>query len=285
MATGAETEVFTEARCCQDRETRLRKERAVRFWRRFVGAVVVLLSTVGFIGCLAALVGIWMLHRTAYEKVETISSRFDAGLQRVAIANQNVQRALAEARARVDTVRKESADLGSSEKKSRRTTSALRKLVRQQLEPNITDLSVRLSTLSESAIAVSSLLESFQEVPLAQASWIDSDQLKRRADEGRQLSSLLRRLEVVFSDGDSETGRQEVAAATGEVDLFLQKCWATIDAWESNLDETRGDLAQLKAKIFVWLTGAAIVVTVLCSWIGAGQLSLFACALRWCRAR
>jgi hypothetical protein len=257
----------------------------VRSFRRAVGVAVLFLASVGFVGCLAIVVGIWMLQQTVYEKVENIASGLDAGLQRAIVANKNVQRALAQARTRVDMVRKESADSGGSEKKSRRTTSALRNLVRQQLGPSITELGGRLATLSDSAIAVSSLLESFQEVPLARASRIDSDQLQSRADEARKLSSILRRLEAAVGDGETESDRQEVASATGEMDLFLRKCQATGDAWQSDLDSVRDDLAGVKAKILGWLTWAAVGVAVLCSWIGAGQLSLFACALRWCRAR
>ncbi len=256
----------------------------MRLFRRAAGATVLLLATVGFVACLAALAGIWMLHQTVYEKVENVTSRLDAGLQRATLANQNVQRALEQARTHVDMVRKESSDLGGRDQKSRRTTSALRKLVRQQLGPDITDLSARLATLSDSAITVSSLLESFQEVPLAQTSRIDSDQLQRRADEARMLSSILRRLEAAVGDGDAESDRQEVASATGEVELFVRKCQATGHAWQFDVDSTRDDLVRVKAKILGWLTWAAIGMTVLCSWMGAGQLSLFACAMRWCRA-
>lgn len=256
----------------------------MQFCRRFAGVMVLLLSTVGFVGCLAAVAGLWMLHQTVYEKVEHVASRLDAGLQRASVANQNVQSALAQARSRVDMVRKESAPLSGREKKSRRTTVTLRKLVRQQLGPDITDLGVHLTTLSDSAIAVSSLLESFQELPLAQASRIDLEQLQRRADEARRVSSILQRLETAAGEGDTESDGQEVAAATGEVDLFLQKCQATGDAWQSDLDSTRENLARFRTKIRGWLTWAAIGLTLLCSWMGAGQLSLFARALRWCRA-
>jgi hypothetical protein len=126
------------------------------------------------------------------------------------------------------------------------------------------------------------LLESFQAVPLARVSQMDSQQLRGRSDEARRLSSILRRLEVAVGDGGTETSREEVAAATGEVDLFLQKCQATVDAWQSNLEEIRDDLARVKAKILGWLTFAAIAVIALCSWVGAGQVSLLAHALRCC---
>lgn len=253
--------------------------------RRLVGAVFLLLSTVGTVCCVAGIIGIWMLYQGVSERVQRITDRLDAGLQRVSAANQNVQLAVGKARADVANVSKESADLGGSGEKSSRATRMIRTLIRQQAGPNIDELGGRLATLSDSAAAVSSLLESFQEVPLAPASRIDPDQLKRRADEAQRLSSILRRLEVAVGDGNPETGRQKVTAATSEVDLVLQKCRATVDAWQSDLEAARDDLAHVKAKIPVWLTCAAIAVTVLCTWVGAGQISLFTRGLRWCRGR
>jgi hypothetical protein len=217
--------------------------------------------------------------------VQRITDRLDTGLQRASAANQNVQLAVGKARANVANVGEESADLGDAGAKNSRARRTIRALLRQQAGPNIDELGGRLATLSDSAIAVSSMLESFQEVPLARASRIDPDQLKRRADEAQRLSSILRRLEDAVGDGDTETDRQKVAAATSEVDLVLQNCQATVDAWQSDLDTARDDLAHVKAKMPGWLTCAAIAVTVLCSWVGAGQISLFVHALRWCRGR
>jgi hypothetical protein len=253
--------------------------------RRLVGAVVLLLSTVGTVCCVAGVFATWILYPGVSERVQRITDRLDTGLQRVSAANQNVQLAVGKARADVANVSKESADLGGGGAKSRLAARTIRSLIRQQAGPDTDELGGRLATLSDSAVAVSSMLESFQEGPLALAPRIDPDQLKRRADEAQRLSSILRRLEVAVGDGDTETGRQKVAEATSEVDLVLQKCQATVDAWQSGLDAARDDLAHVKAKIPGWLTCAAIAMTVLCSWVGAGQISLFVHALRWCRRR
>jgi hypothetical protein len=253
--------------------------------RRLVGVVVLLLSIVGTVCCVAAIIGIWMFCQGASERVQRIADRLDAGLRRMSTANQNIQLAVGKARADVANVGKESADLGGSGKKSQRTARTIRALIQQQAGPDIDELGGRLATLSDSAIAVSSLLGSFQEVPLGQAPRIDSDQLKRRAEEARQLSSILRRLEVAVGDGDTANSRQEVAAATRKVDLVLQNCEATVDAWQSDLTAAGDDLAHVRAKVLGWLTCAAIAVTVLCLWVGAGQVSLLARALRWCGGR
>jgi hypothetical protein len=67
----------------------------------------------------------------------------------------------------VEEVRKESADLGGGRKKNLRAARTIRALIQQQSGQDRDDLGGRLATFSDSAIAVSSLLESLQEVPLA----------------------------------------------------------------------------------------------------------------------
>jgi hypothetical protein len=107
--------------------------------------------------------------------------------------------------------------------------------------------------------------------------------LKRRTEKAQQLSATLRRLEAAVGEGDKETSHREVASATSQVDLVLQNCQAALDDWQSDLDAAHEDLARVKGQILGWLTYAAVAVTILCLWVGAGQVSLFARALRWCR--
>jgi hypothetical protein len=244
--------------------------------------MVLLLSTVGIICCVAGIIGTWMYYQTVSEKVETISDRVDAGLLRVSAANQNVGRAVEKARADVANVDRESADLDGGGERSRRASRALRTLIQQRAGPNIDELGGRLATLSDAAAAASSLLQSFQELPRGRSHRFEPDQLQRRADEAEQLSATLRRLEAAVGEGDKETSHREVASATSQVDIVLQNCQAELDDWQSDLDAAREELARVKGEILGWLTYAAVAVTILCLWVGAGQVSLFARALRWC---
>jgi hypothetical protein len=243
--------------------------------------MVLLLSAVGIIGCASGIIGVWMLYQSVSDKVQTISARLDVGLQRASTANQNVGRAIERARADVATVSKESADLGGGGEKGRRASRALRTVIQQRAGPNIDDLGGRLATLSDAAVAVSGLLESFQEVPTAPRVRVDPDVLKRRADEAQQLSARLRRLEATLGDEDKGTSRREVAAAASEVDHVLEKCQVAVDGWQSDLDAAREDLARVKAQMVSWLLYVAIAMTVLLVWVAAGQISLFGRALEW----
>jgi hypothetical protein len=259
------------------------EEGAMRFLRRFVGVVALLLSGVGIVGCVAGIVGIWRFYQGASEKVQKVSARLDVGLRRVSDVTQNVRHSVEKARAEVAEFGKESADLGGGEEKSRRASRTLRTLVQQKVGPSMGDLGGRLATLSDAAVAASALIESVGELPPGRMGRLQPDQLERWTDQSRQLSVTLRRLEGAVGDGDKEASGREVAAATSEVDLLLQRCQATVDDWQSDLDAVREELSRVKAEVLGWLWPAAVAVTFLVGWMGVGQVSLFAHALQWCR--
>jgi hypothetical protein len=252
----------------------------MRLMRRFGGALVLLLSAVGILGCAGGIIGIWMLYPGVSERVQTISARLDVGLQRVSAANQNVRRAIERARADVATVSKESADLGGGEK-GRRASRALRTAIQRQAAPNIADLGGRLATLSDAAVAVSSLLESFQELPTGPRVHVEPDLLKLRADEAQQLSARLRKLEAALGDEEKGTSSREAAATTSEVAHVLETCQVAVDSWQSDLDAARADLARIQAQTVSWLLPVAIAMTVLLVWVAAGQISLSGRAVEW----
>jgi hypothetical protein len=204
-------------------------------------------------------------------------------LQRAADATQNVRRAVAKARGDVAQVDKESADLRGGGEKGRRASRNLRALLQQKVGPNLEDLGGRLATLSDAAVAVCSLLGSFEELPPRWASRIKPEQWQRWTDQAQQLSHTLGRLEAAVGDGDRGTSGTNVAEATRSVDEVLEKCQATMDDWQADLDAAREGLAQVQAEVLGWWKPAVIAVTLLCGWMAAGQASLFAHALKWCR--
>jgi hypothetical protein len=252
----------------------------MRLLRRFGGVVVLVLSAVGIIACVSGVIAVWVLYPRVSDKAQTILSRLDVGLERVSAANQNVRRAIDKARADVATVNKESAGLGGGGEGNRRASRTLRAVIRQAA-PNIDDLGGRLATLSDGAVAVSSLLESIQEVPTGPRPRIDPNSLKSRANEAQQLSANLRRLAAALDEGEEGVSSRDLAAKTSEVEQFLEKCEAAVIGWQFDLDAASGDLARVRAQIVSWLTCVAIAMTVLFVWAALGQISLFGRALGW----
>jgi hypothetical protein len=252
--------------------------------RRSGGALVLILSTVGVVCCIGGVIGIWMFFQDTSERVQKVFARLDVGLQRASAAVDNLRRAVGKARTDLAEAGRESVDLGQDGRKGRRVSRSLKTFIQQKVGPDVEDLGGRLASLSDAAVTVSSLLESVQELLPGPAGRLEPGQLEHWGEEARQLSTGLRRLEAVVDEGGKEAGGQQVAAATSEVDLTLQRCQAKVDAWQSDLAGAREEIQHVRAKVRGWVTLAAVALTVLLVWVAAGQVSLFAHALLWLRA-
>jgi hypothetical protein len=251
--------------------------------RRFGAALVLIVSAVGTVCCVGGAVGVWVFYQSASDRAQAIVARLDVALRRASTANQNVRRAVSKARADVAEAGKAAGDLGKGGAKGSR--AALQKLVRKKVGPGIEDLGGRLTTLSDAAVVVSSLLQSLQELPAGRINRISPDQLEQWREQAQQLSTSLGRLKAVVSSDEKGTSGQPVAVTVSQVNQVLQRCQATADAWQSDLDAAREAVREVQPKVGGWLTLAAVAVTILCVWMAAGQISLFAHALRWLRGR
>jgi hypothetical protein len=256
----------------------------MRLLRRPVGVTVLLLSAAGAIGCLAGAAGIWVFRQAASEKVDRASARLDVGLERASVANQNLRRALEKAGADVGRADREPAGPGGGNAKGRRTAGALRRSLRQDVLPGMNDLGGRLATCSDVAVAVSSLLGSFEELTPGPAGRIRPDRLESLAGQASHVSAALQRLQAAVGERDKEATEREVADASSEMAAVLQKCQRAVDGWQSDLDGAREELARVQAQALRWLTLGAVAVSALCAWLGVSQVSLFAHAWGWCRA-
>lgn len=246
----------------------------MRILGRSLGAILLVISAVGMIACAASVIAIWVGRSLVVQRIERIETRLDAAIQRASSATRDVLGALETAREDVNRVGKDSAGLGSEPAKDRRTTGRLRKLIDREVGPNIGELRGRLATASEAAVVTASLLRSFQDLPLGQSSRIDPDKLERTTEQAAQLSAALQKLQAAIGEGDQPANEREVLSSANDIDLVLQRCQATVEDWQSQLEATREALAYFESHVNGWLAVVTIAVTVLCVWMGLGQISL-----------
>jgi hypothetical protein len=255
----------------------------MRFLRRFVAVLVMILSTVVFIACIAGMIGIWIARQKATEKVQDLSARLEVGLRRASAADLEAQRALEKAHDNLVTVNRESANLGGGNEQNRLTTSLIRGVIQGEAGPRINEVYGRLAMFSDTAVVAASLLQSLQESHLVSDRQIDPEKLDQLSGQAAQLSAAFQKLRGVVGEGDTPASERDVVDATREVDQILQKCLAVVTDIRSDLDAAREDLPRIKAEILRWMLLAAIVVTVLCAWVALSQISLFAHGWKWCR--
>jgi hypothetical protein len=253
------------------------------FLRRFVAVLVMILSTVVFIGCIAGMIGVWIARQKASEKVQDLSARLEVGLRRASAADLEAQRALEKASGNLATVNKESAKLSGGDEQNRFTTSLIRGVIQAQAGPRINEVYGRLAMFSDTAVVAASLLQSLQESPLGTDRQIEPEKLDRLSDQASQLAAAFQKLRGVVGEGDTPASEKDVVDATREVDRILQKCLSVVTDIRSDLDTARDDVPRIKAEILGWMQLAAIVVTVVCAWVAVSQVSLFAHGWKWCR--
>ena len=192
-----------------------------------------------------------------------------------------LERVLDKARVDLDRAHTEAANLGTEPEKNRRIANGLRKLIRQQLGPNINDLGGRLATGADAATVVASLLQSLQEIPFAESGRINADKLERAENQASHLAAALQKLQATIGEDDKVAVEPDVISASRDVKLVLQRCQTIVDDWGSDLEVIREELPRLKERILGWMTFAAITTTVLCVWVAISQISLFAHAWKW----
>jgi hypothetical protein len=255
----------------------------MRWLRRLVGAIVLVLSAVGIVACLAAAVGVWWFEREAGQKVETISGRLEAGVGRLSSANQDVRRALEKARADVDQMNKQAAAVRGDREGDRAANRLVRRLIQEQVGSQLNNLDGRLATVADASVAVTSLLRSLQELPAGQSAGIKPEDLESAAQRSTELSAALKTLQDRVAQGEDAAAAREVADAAKEVEAVLERCEATVADWQSHLNAAQEELPRLKARVLRWLLLGSVVVTVLAAWFTLAQGSLFVHAWKWCR--
>jgi hypothetical protein len=246
--------------------------------RRLFGALVLLLATIGIVACVAAIVGIWILRQNVAQKVEIAYGRLDTGLKRLTDANQKVKGALDGARMDLKRYNNEASRFGAD---NPNRNSLRRQLLLQTVGPRIGELGGRLDTVADAAIVVASLLQSLQELPLADGSGINPEDLNRASSQATELSAAILNLQAAVNN-DNPAADREIADATSQIDSMLQQGEATVAGWQTDLNHAQSELASFKARLLAWLLLGAIAVTVVAAWSALGQLSLFAHGWKWC---
>src|SRR5262249_45834599 len=99
------------------------------FLRRLVALLVMLVCLVVFVACIGVSVGSWVVRQRGITKVQDLAGRLKDGLERAAVADQEVQKALEKAQENLEKVSKDSANLRGGGESSRLATFGLRKLV------------------------------------------------------------------------------------------------------------------------------------------------------------
>ena len=249
------------------------------FWKRFVAGLALILGVAGLLLSLAAGVGVWIIKEPVTERMTRVFDRLEAALQVADQSLAQVKKSLAKAAKRLEEVNEEQRNLAQQPKKNSKVGRRLAQKVRQTIAPEIGGAQDKLQTIAESAVVVNSVLEDLGNLPFLSTSGLDVGRLDKIKSLLSDVSPAAWELSRLL--GDPEPDADAGAAQLSRVERALKTMQGLIDEYEPQLEQVRRRTEDLKSRALHGVSLAPIFISLVCLWIGLGQLSLLGHGLSW----
>jgi hypothetical protein len=242
----------------------------MRLARRLVAALLAVLGTTGTILCVAAVVGVWILHADLVGRADRVFGRVG---DRLGAMRADLGRA-------ADRLRQAGREVGAVEKREdtparEKRHPALPKAAAQSASAQLGQARQAVVTATEVGLVAGGVLDVLAELPLAERVGLDTARLRDAAD---QLSDLIRTADQVAAA--LPRGPDEPDESSPGLADRVGRVATTIDDTAGRLDEARARVADWHRRTVRALTLAAAAATALLVWVGLGQVCLAAQGLR-----
>jgi hypothetical protein len=250
--------------------------------KRILAGLVLLLSVAGLLLSLAGGIGVWVVKEPVTAQATEIFGRIEAALDVADQGLAQVKSSLTRAEERLSEAREEQRKLAQQPQQTGVMRRLMVRTAQQAIAPEFNDeLHNKLHTVAEAAVVVNAVLEDVGSFPFFSATGLDVDQLTQISNSLTQVESSAWRLSRLLGEPDPDS------AAAGDQLSRMQRGLETVrrlvTEYEPQLTAVRKRTEELKAKLFFWITPAAVLVSVVCFWTALSQLSLMAHACSWWR--
>lgn len=233
--------------------------------RKIAAVLVMILSAIGCLLCLALLVGAWLVNEPATDAVTGALAMVDSYL---GLAGQTTGQL--ESNLEVVQVRVEELSTAAPEQ-----IAQLRETVAQEVIPPLTQVKSAVTTLRSGIVTVNEAVEQLNRLPGADVPTLSDE-----------LQSIDQRVDTIRGELETITSTQEIdgsrlVAAADKVAEEIATARSTLDAWTARITEVRAGIASATATIPGLFDATTWTLTLLSLLFGAGQVSLFMYALRW----
>jgi hypothetical protein len=254
----------------------------MRVCKRVLAGLVLLLSTAGLLLSVAGGVGVWIVKGPVTDRATRVFGRVEAALDVVEQGLDHAQASLARAAERLDGVKQEQRKLAREPRRNSALGRLLARTVQQRVAPELGDAHETLHTVAEAAVVVNSVLEDVGNLPPLATSGLDLDRLtelnSRLADVGPAAWELSRLLGEPGPESDPEAGAQ-----LSRIERTLDTMRGLVGQYQAQVAQARQRTEELKTRTLAWITPAAVLVSLVCFWIAASQVSLLSHARSWWR--
>jgi hypothetical protein len=246
--------------------------------KRILGILALVLGAAGLLLSLAGGVGSWVVKEPVTARATHIFERIDAGLDLVEQKLEHARTSLANAAVRLDNVKEERRQLPKESQRwdfARRTAA---RTVQRTLVPELSDAHKNLHEVAEAAVVVNSVLEDVGNLPFLSETGLDLDRLAEINSHIARVAPAAWELSRLLGEADPEADAQ-----MSQVDKLVTRLRELVADYQSQVTQVRERTTALKARVFAWITPAAILVSAVSFWIALSQLCILSRAWSWIR--
>jgi hypothetical protein len=245
------------------------------------GVLFILLGLAGTGFCIAGLVGMWRYKQPLTDWTERAAQQAEKTLGIVSRGLGELNKSLANARAKLDTINDAAAEK-SPDSKDSRTKRMLARVAVSELGPRIGSARDTVDMVAEGSVVLNSMLTDLLARPQAK-SFLDTDRLREISESLRTTAKASEEISGLLAKDDPNT-KENTEAIQGKTSVIaeaLEKIKALLGKCLEEIDAIRGDVARLTPNVSVWMSWGVWGLTVALIWIILGQLCLFVVGWRW----
>jgi hypothetical protein len=269
-------------------------EHLMKIVRFLVGGGAVLLSMVGFLMCLAGIVGVWMLSGRAEAVADAVFSAADESLVFVDAKVDRVKQAVDNSRRRVSGISKLAQRLRDETADARKESESLLQAL-DEIFQQLKAAETWLDSCQGVAVGVSRVADAVVSSEYA-ATHEESTgiALAQRVQElSESVADALAKLQLVRQEivelRDSGRLAREVAAGivarVADLDGRLANISARVEKWDAKVANTKASIGDLQRRIHWWMTVATVAMTAILAWFGVSQIVMIGHGWRIMRDR
>lgn len=252
----------------------------MKFCKRIVALLVLLLGVAFFALCLGVAIGVWVILGPVTERATTLFERIESALKLADQSLTQVSTSLGQSMERLNDARVEQKKLAQAPPKTGVLRRMLVRTVQQNLGPEFANAQKKLQAVAEASVVVNSVLDDLGNIPLLAAKGIDTEQIAEMNHRLADLGPAAWELSRLLGDNDTEA---EAEAQFSRIEQTLRTMQTTLGQYEQRVTEVRQRTGQVKSLALSWLTPVAILVSLIGLWLALSQVSMMAHAWSWLR--
>jgi hypothetical protein len=246
--------------------------------KRLLGILAFLLGAAGLLLSLAVGVGVWVVKEPVTARLMHISERVDGGLDLVEQKLDHARTSLANAAERLENVKQERKQLPKESQRWDFARRAMASTVQRTLAPELGNAHKDLHAVAEAAVVVNSVLEDVGNLPFLSETGLDMDRLAEINSRIARVGPAAWELSRLLGEADPEADAQ-----MSQVEQLLTRLRELVADYQNQVQQVRQRTTALQARVFAWITPAAILVSSVGFWVALSQLCILSRAWSWIR--